>query len=84
MTLLEHYRLTKNPKGTVEMLIVIAEVYTEQGERWKAADAYRSVASIHAGFKHARLAEEFNQRAAPGGAGDRDVHRDHPGTGDAF
>ena len=62
--MLEHYRLTQNPKGAVEILIVIAEVYNELGDRGKAADAYRSVASIHGRFNHARLAEEFNQRAA--------------------
>jgi tetratricopeptide (TPR) repeat protein len=62
--ILEHYRLTNNPQGAVEVLIVIGETYLAQGERLKAADAYRSVASIHARFKHARLAEEFNQRAA--------------------
>lgn len=61
--ILEHYRLTQNPKGAVEVLLVIAETYNEQGEKTKAADAYRSVASIHARFKHSRLAEEFNQRA---------------------
>lgn len=62
--MLEHYRLTNNPKGAVEILIGIAEVYNEQGDRAKAADAYRSVASIHTRFKHARLAEEFSLRAA--------------------
>jgi len=61
--MLEHYRLTNNPKGAVEALVVIGETYLEQGERLKAADAYRSVASIHARFKHARMAEEFNRRA---------------------
>ncbi|MCL1980349.1 MAG: tetratricopeptide repeat protein [Proteobacteria bacterium] len=62
--ILEHYRLTSNPKGAVEVLIVIGETYLEQGDGQKAADAYRSVASIHARFKHARLAEEFARRAA--------------------
>ncbi len=62
--MLEHYRLTQNPKGAVEILTVIAEVYNEGGEKSKAADAYRSVASIHARFKHVRQAEEFNKRAA--------------------
>jgi len=61
--ILEHYRLTNNPKGAVEVLIVIAETYVEQGERLKAADAYRSVASIHGCFKHSRMAEEFAKRA---------------------
>ena len=50
--MLEHYRLTQNPKGAVEILIVVAEVYGEQGDKARAADAYRSVASIHARFKH--------------------------------
>ena len=62
--MLEHYRLTNNPKGAVEVLTVIGETYSEQGEKLKAADAYRSVASIHARFKHARMASEFNRRAA--------------------
>lgn len=61
--MLEHYRLTNNPKGAVEVLVVIAEIYAEQGDRVRAADAYRSVASIHARFKHARLAAEFDQQA---------------------
>ena len=61
--MLEHYRLTNNPKGAGEVLVVIAEIYAEQGDRARAADAYRSVASIHARFKHARLAAEFDQQA---------------------
>nr|WP_321464867.1 tetratricopeptide repeat protein [uncultured Desulfobulbus sp.] len=62
--ILEHYRLTNNPKGAVEVLVLIAETYNEQGNKAGAADAYRSVSSIHKSFKHARLAEEFAQRAA--------------------
>jgi len=62
--MLEHYRLTQNPKGAVEILIVMAEIYREQGDKVRSADAYRSVASIHSRFKHARLADEFNQLAA--------------------
>lgn len=61
--ILEHYRLTQNPKGAVEVLIVIAETYNEQGDKVRTADAYRSVASIHTRFKHSRQAEEFNQLA---------------------
>lgn len=61
--ILEHYRLTQNPKGAVDALIVIAEAYLEQGKRADAADAYRSVSSIHARFKHERLAAEFARKA---------------------
>ena len=62
--ILEHYRLTANPKGAVEVLALIAETYNEQGNTIGAADAYRSISRIHKGFKHSRLAEEFAKRAA--------------------
>ncbi len=61
--MLEHYQLTKNPKGAVEILTVMAEVYIQQGRISEAADSYRTISSIHANFKHRRLAEEFLQRA---------------------
>ncbi len=61
--ILEHYFLTKNPKGSVDILTVMAEVFIQQGEIDAAVDAYRTVSSIHAVFKHKRLAEEFAARA---------------------
>ena len=61
--ILEHYRLTNNPKGAVEVLTLIAETYNETGDKTSAADAYRSVSSIHKRFKHVRLAEDFARRA---------------------
>lgn len=61
--MIEHYQLTKNPKGTVDILVVIAEVFKEKGENNKAADAYRTASSIHKNFKHKRLAEEFETLA---------------------
>jgi tetratricopeptide (TPR) repeat protein len=61
--MVEHYQLTKNPKGMVDIMVVIAEVYQEQGEKVKAADAYRTVAAIHKNFKHKRMSEEFAARA---------------------
>ncbi len=61
--MLEHYQLTKNPKGAVDILTVMAEVFIQQGRISEAADACRTVSSIHANFHHRRLAEEFAQRA---------------------
>ncbi|MGR0481227.1 MAG: tetratricopeptide repeat protein [Candidatus Electronema sp. V4] len=61
--MVEHYQLTKDPKGMVETLTVIAELYLEKGDRAKAADTYRTVAAIHKNFKHQRMAEEFAARA---------------------
>ena len=57
--MVEHYHLTRNPQGMVEVMTLIAELYQEKGENEKAADTYRTVASIHKNFKHKRKAEEF-------------------------
>lgn len=59
----DHYTEARNPRGTVEILETIAEVYVERGEHEKAADSLRTIASIHKNFKHARQAEEFENRA---------------------
>ena len=58
--MVEHYQLTKNPKGMVDVMVVIGELYQEKGEKQKAADTFRTVASIHKNFKHKRKAEEFS------------------------
>jgi len=61
--MVEHYQLTKNPKGMVDIMVVIAEVYLEKGEKQKAADTYYTVSSIHKNFKHKRMSEDFAARA---------------------
>jgi len=62
--MLEHYQLTKNPKGGVDTLTVMAEVFIQQGKIAAAADTYRTISSIHANFKHKRLSEQFARLAA--------------------
>ena len=57
--MVEHYHLTSNPQGMVEVMSLIAQLYQEKGENKKAADTYRTVASIHKNFSHKRKAEEF-------------------------
>lgn len=59
----DHYAQLRDPKGTVEILEVISEVYVEMGENSKAADTLKTIAGIHANFKHTRLASEFTERA---------------------
>ncbi|PID72380.1 MAG: hypothetical protein CSB34_02500 [Desulfobulbus propionicus] len=61
--LLEHYRLINNPKGVVEILQAVAELYEEVGEKEKAADTYRTISGIHKNFKHKQLAKEFADKA---------------------
>ncbi|MCI5149817.1 MAG: tetratricopeptide repeat protein, partial [Candidatus Electrothrix sp. MAN1_4] len=59
LDMVAHYHMNQNPKGMVEVMAVIAELYQEKGENLKAADTYRTISSIHKSFKHKRMAEEF-------------------------
>ncbi len=64
LDVVNHYHLLHNPKGSAEALITLAELYEEMGDKAKAADAYRTVSAIHKNFKHARMAQEFEEKAA--------------------
>jgi tetratricopeptide (TPR) repeat protein len=63
LDLLEKYHDNNDPQGTVAVLEQMAEIYLEAGEQAKAADAYRTIASIHANFKHKNIAEGYLQKA---------------------
>lgn len=67
--LIDFYQGSLNPKGTVEIMEKIAEIYLKQGDTAAAADAYRTVAGIHTNFKHKKIAEEFLEKAAAAEAG---------------
>lgn len=64
LDILETYRMIKNPSGAVKLLTELAETYMEQGDRDKAADSYRTAASIHSNFKHSREAKLLLDKAA--------------------
>ena len=59
ITILDTYGTYNNPAGAVITLEELAKLYLDMGERDKAADTYRTVASIHKNFKHKRQAAEF-------------------------
>jgi tetratricopeptide (TPR) repeat protein len=59
LDVLDIYSGYNNPAGAVVILEELAKLYLEMGEREKAADTYRTVASIHKNFKHERHAREF-------------------------
>lgn len=61
--LLDVYRDFNNPGGAVHVFEEMAEIYLELGERAKAADAYRTAANIHQGFKHSRHADTLLRKA---------------------
>ncbi|MDF1577327.1 MAG: tetratricopeptide repeat protein [Desulfobulbales bacterium] len=64
LDILDEFSALRNPQGSVETLETLAEIYLQQGEKEKAADAYRIAASIHQSFKHQKHAEEFLAKAA--------------------
>ncbi len=63
LQILDLYHANNNPKGTVEILEKMAEIYTKSGESGKAADTFRTIASIHKNYKHDKIAESFLERA---------------------
>jgi len=63
LDMLDSYHRGNNPQGVVETLEKLAEVYLEAGEKAKAADGYRTIASIHARYKHKNIADRFMKKA---------------------
>jgi tetratricopeptide (TPR) repeat protein len=53
-----------NPQGAVAVLEQMADIYQMAGNKEKAADAYRTIASIHSNFKHKDIAQNFLNKAA--------------------
>jgi tetratricopeptide (TPR) repeat protein len=61
--ILDLYRDNRDPQGTVETLERMADIYIAKGEKLKAADAYRTISSIHKNFKHDNIATKFIEKA---------------------
>jgi len=63
LDMLDTHHSHNNPEGTVNVMEIMADIYVEQGEKAKAADAYRSIAGIHANFNHMNFAKRFEDKA---------------------
>jgi len=63
LEMIDLYQDNRDPQGTVATLESLAEIYTEAGETLKAADTYRTIASIHKNFKHTSIADSFLEKA---------------------
>lgn len=61
--LLDYFQANNNPKGTVELLEQMADIFLKSDNISGAADAYRTIASIHKNFKHDKIAAGFLARA---------------------
>ena len=64
LDLLDSYQKNNDPKNSVEVLEQMAEIYVAAGEKLRAADAYKTAASIHANFNHSTMAESLRKKAA--------------------
>lgn len=63
LDLLDTHHKNNDPRGTVQVLEKMAEIYVEAEKPGKAADTYRTIASIHKNFKHQSIAESFEEKA---------------------
>lgn len=61
--MLDLYRDNRDPQGTVNTLEMIADIYIAAGQNKKAADTYRTIASVHRNFKHQKIADSFLEKA---------------------
>jgi tetratricopeptide (TPR) repeat protein len=63
LDMLETHNRNNNPKDTVDTMELLADIYLDQDEKAKAADAYRTIASIHTNYKHMNFAKRFMDKA---------------------
>jgi tetratricopeptide (TPR) repeat protein len=64
LELLDTYQRNNDPRNSVETLERMAEIYKASGENERAADAYKTAASIHANFNHSSIADSLKKKAA--------------------
>lgn len=63
LAILDHYQDNRDPQGTVTTLEEMAEIYLKAEKNEKAADTYRTIASIHKNFRHETIAAGFMKKA---------------------
>jgi tetratricopeptide (TPR) repeat protein len=63
LAILDHYHDNRDPQGTVTIMEEIAELYLKLENMEKAADTYRTIASIHKNFRHENIADGFMKKA---------------------
>ena len=64
LEILDLYQDNRDPGGSVKVLEEMAEIYIEAGKLQKAADAYKTIASLHKNFKHDNHAAKYMAKAA--------------------
>jgi len=62
--IVDEFNALRDPRGAVETLETLAEVYLKRTEKAKAADCYRTIASIHKSYKHNNFYASYMEKAA--------------------
>lgn len=62
--IIDEFNALRDPRGAVETLETLAEVYLKQTEKAKAADCYRTIASIHKHYRHKNFWTSYLEKAA--------------------
>lgn len=62
--IVDEYNALRDPRGAVESLETLAEIYLKVVEKAKAADCYRTIASIHKNYKHNNFYASYMEKAA--------------------
>ncbi len=63
LQMIDLYHDNRDPRGTVESLDLLAGIYSESGDNLKAADTYKTIASIHRNFTHHSIAQSYLEKA---------------------
>lgn len=64
MDIIDEYNALRDPRGAVETLETLADLYLQTQEKGKAADCYRTIASIHKNYKHNNFYASYMEKAA--------------------
>jgi len=63
LNILDIYYDNNDPQGSVKILEEMAAIYQKDGQPAKAADAYRTISSIHRNFRHDTIAAKYLEKA---------------------
>ena len=64
LDIIDEFNALRDPKGAVEYLEELAGIYLKMSDTGRAADCYRTIASIHKHFKHPKHHEMYMEKAA--------------------
>lgn len=61
--IVDEFNALRDPRGAVETLETLAEVYLKLADKSQAADCYRTIASIHKNYRHNNYYATYMEKA---------------------